>query len=279
MKTKIYLLALLTFHCACNAGNTDIKYNDWAKSNLKGKIKSVRESYYRAEKQPGNTEKSFESRGGFETVFNTQGYKISYTAHESDGRISSKSLYKYDDKNNLIEEEKYYGDELSFRELYTYNDKGNLIEKTTLDPDGKLTLRQLYKNNDRGNIIEERHHNNEDVFYNKIVFEYDERNNLTEENHYDADDLHCRKTKYKYDDTGNRIEEDFHSLLDDTFDYNTQFQYDTKGNVIERLDPLDKSGRLLYEYEFDKTGNWIRSTTLKNGAKLSMIEREIKYFD
>lgn len=279
MKTNIYLLTLLTFICSCNAVNIENKDNDRVKSNVKGAIRSVRESYFRADKQPGNTEESFESRGGFETVFNAQGYKMSYTAHESDGKISSKILYKYDDKNNLIEEETYYGDELSSRELYKYDDKDNLIEKTTLDPEGKLTLRQLYKNNDRGNIIEERHHNNEDVLYNKIVFEYDQKNNVTEENHYDADDLHCRKFKYKYDDAGNRIEEDMHSLLDDTFDYKNQFKYDAKGNVIERLDLSDKSSLLIYEYEFDKTGNWIRSTSFKNGAKLSMIEREIKYFD
>ncbi len=276
MNKIYYLLTFLIFHCACNAEN---KSNDLTKSNLNGKIKSVKESHYRAEKQPGNTEESFESRGGFETVFNMQGYKISYTSHEPDGRISSKNFYKYDDKNNLIEEEIYYRDELSNRISYKYDDKGNLIEKTTLDADGKLTLRQSYKNNDRGNKIEERHHNNEDVFYNKIVFEYDERNNLIEENHYDADDLHCIRNNYKYDDTGNMFEEDHHSLLNDMFDYKNQFKYDTKGNVIERLDPEDESGILFYEYEFDKTGNWIKSTTLKNGAKLSMIEREINYFD
>jgi hypothetical protein len=75
------------------------------------------------------------------------------------------------------------------------------------------------------------------------------------------------------------VEEDFHSLLDNMFDFKTQFQYDNKGNVIERFDPEDKSSSLIYEYEFDETGNWIRSTSLRNGAKLSMIEREIKYFD
>lgn len=274
---KIYhLLTFLIFNCACSAENKD---SDWAKSNLNGKIKSVKESHYRAEKQPGNTEENFESRGGFETVFNMQGYKMSYTSHESDGRISSKSLYKYDDKNNLIEEELYYGDELSFRELYTYDDKSNLIEKTTLDSDGKLSLRQLYKNNDSGNKIEERHHNNEDVFYNKLVFEYDERNNLIEENRYDADDIHCIKINYKYDDTGNMIEEDFHALLNNMFDYKNQFKYDKKGNVIEWLDAENKSSILIYEYEFDEIGNWIRSTSLKNGSKQGMIEREIKYFD
>lgn len=276
MNKIYYLLAFLIFHCSCDVENKD---NDWAKSNLNGKIMSVKESYYRAGKQPGNTEESFESRSGFETVFNKQGFKTLYTTHESDGRISSKNLYKYDDKNNLIVEEIYYGNELSFKYLYMYDDKGKLIEKTTLDSDDEPTMRQLYKHNDSGNIIEERHHNNEDVFYKKIVFEYDERNNLTQENHYDADDLHCLKTNFKYDDSGNLIEEDFHSLLDSTFDYKNQFLYDNKGNVIERFDPENKSNSLIYEYEFDKTGNWIRSTNLKNGAKLSMIEREIKYFD
>lgn len=279
MKTEIFLLALLTFICSCNAATVENKDNSQANSNLKGEIKSIKESYYRAEKQPGNTEESFEYRGAFETVFNIEGYKISYTTHEPDGRISSKELYKYDNRNNQVEEEIYYGDELSFRKLYTYDDMGNLIEKTTLDDNGELSLKQLYKYNDKGNIIEERHHNNEDVFFNKIVFEYDEKNNLTEESHYSEDDMHRLKTKYKYDDTGNMLEEDFHSLLDDTFDYKIQFKYDSKGNLIERLDPLDKSNLLIYEYEFDETGNWTRSTSLKNGAKQSMIEREINYFD
>ena len=279
MNRIYYLLALVTLLFACKSETKETKEITLNKNNLFGEVKSVRDLRARAEKDAENGTVIFVSGGGFETVFNRQGNKVLYLSYESDGSISSKRIYKYDDEERLIEKETYYRDKLSFRDFYSYDDKGNMIEKTTLDADGALSLRQRYVHNDKGNVIEERHHNDDDVFYNRIVFEYDEKDNVIEENNFDANDLHCLSTTYQYDDNGNMIEKDFHSLLNSMFDFKNQFKYDEKGNVIEEVYLDGGPSKRIIEYEFDEKGNWIKSIAYKYGEQQSRIEREIEYFE
>ena len=279
MNKFYYFLLLITLLFACKSETKETKEIKLNNINLSGEIKSIRELHVRSEKETESTADIFASQGGFETVFNRQRNMVLYLIYEANGSISSKNIYKYDDENNLIEEEIYYGDELSFRDLYTYNDKGKRIEKTTFDSDGNLSLRQRYVYNDKENVIEERYHNNEDVFYNKIVFEYDDKNNVVEENHYDADDLHCIKINYKYDDNGNMIEEDHHALLNNMFDFKNQFKYDEKCNVIEEIYLNHSATKRIIEYEFDEKGNWIKSISYEDGLQQNIIIREIEYFE
>lgn len=279
MNKTYYILALITLLFACKSEAKETKEIDVKNNNQSEEIKSIREVHVRAENETESIADIFASQGGFETVFNRQGNRVLYSTYEANGIISSKNSYKYNDEDNLIEEETYYGDELLFRDLYTYDDKGKRIEKITLDADGNLSLRQRYVYNEMGNVIEERYNNNEDVFYNKIVFGYDDKNNVVEENHYDADDLHCLSTNYKYDNNGNRIEEDFHSLLNSMFDYKNEFKYDDKGNVIEEIYLNDSNSKRTIEYEFDEKGNWIKSIAYVDGEQQNIIIREIEYFD
>ena len=275
MKTKIYLLALLAFHCACNAENND---NNRAKNDLNGKIKSVKESYYRA----ANTKGDFKLRSINESTFNKEGNKTAYIQYTSEGDIISKQLYTYDDKNNLIEDNSYgsYG-ELSTKTTYTYDSKGNRVEEILFE-DGFPPLKELYKYDDSVNMIEKKQYNPEGICWNKIVYSYDETGKMVEENRLGPDDAHIEKKLYKYDDNGNVIEVQSLSSLNSSHNYKTLSMYDNKNNLIEYSYLQDGSSapfKTTYSYEFDEPGNWIMSTEFKDGIPQNKTEREIEYFD
>lgn len=275
MKTKIYLLALLAFHCACNAENND---NNRAKNDLNGKIKSVKESYYRA----GNTEGDFKLRSINETTFNKEGNKTSYIQYTSDGDTISKQLYTYDDKNNLIEDNLYnsYGG-LSSNTTYKYDSKGNRVEEILFE-EGYSPSKESYKYDDRNNIIEKKQYNPEGICWNKIRYKYDETGKMVEENHLAPDDAHIEKKLYKYDDNGNVIEVQSLSSLNRSHNYKTLSMYDDKNNLIEYSYIQDGNSapfKTTYSYEFDEPGNWIKSTEFKDDIPQNKTEREIEYFD
>ena len=275
MKTKIYLLALLAFPCCCNAENKD---NDRTKNDLNGKIKSVKESYYRA----GKAEKDFKLRSINESTFNKEGNKTAYIQYTSDGDTISKQLYTYDDKNNLIEDNSYgsYG-ELSTKTSYTYDSKGNQVEEILFE-DGYSPSKELYKYDDSGNMIEKKQYNPEGICWNKIRYKYDETGNMVEENRLAPDDEHIEKKLYKYDDNGNVIEVKSFSSLNSSYNYKTLSTYDDKNNLIEYgyiQDGNSAPFKTTYSYEFDEMGNWIMSTEFKDDIPQNKTEREIEYFD
>jgi len=132
---------------------------------------------------------------------------------------------------------------------YKYDDKKNMIETAISRSDGK-SYNFTYKYNFRGNKIEE-------VSTNKGTQGY--------------------KNSWKYDDKGNKIEEcryysDGHLIEKKAYTY----KYDNKGNKIEE-GTYDSNGGVMNKYDYDKTGNWIKKTTINNGTVNTVVDRKIVY--
>ena len=87
------------------------KKNDLTKENLKGKVKSIKETTYEAVEKFGQIEKSdvLYDRSYF-TIYNEKGNIIEKNHYEFDGRLGYKVTYKYDKKGNKIEENYYDSD-------------------------------------------------------------------------------------------------------------------------------------------------------------------------
>ena len=176
------------------------KKNDLTEENLKGKVKSIKETLYEAVDKFGQIEKGNWFNNYF-TIYDKKGNIIEENDYDSDGSLNSKTTYKYDEKGNKIEENDYDSDgRLDSKTTYKYDEKGNIIEENHYDSDGRLDSKTTYKYDEKGNTIEKNYYSYSDGrLDSKITYKYNEKGNTIEENdYYYSDGRLDSKTTYKY---------------------------------------------------------------------------------
>ena len=167
---KKIILVILSVLCLVSYGQLEKKSekkNDLTEENLKGKVKSIKETTYKAVDKFGQIEKGdvlvdssavYTDDGRFK-IYNEKGNKIEENYYNSNSSLIYKNTYKYDEKGNKIEEN-------------YYNSNGRLYSKTT------------YKYDEKGNIIEENHYDSNGRLDSKYTYEYDKNNNWTQRIEY-----------------------------------------------------------------------------------------------
>ena len=135
-------IILATLSASCNQSE---KKNDLTEKNLKGKVKSIKETPYEAVDKFGQIEKGnvlYDDYTSF-TIYDEKGNIIEENYYDSDGNLSSKDTYEYDEKGNNIEKNNYDSDgSLNSKTTYKYDEKGNMIEYNT---DGRFGEKYTYK--------------------------------------------------------------------------------------------------------------------------------------
>ena len=190
---KKIILAILSVLCLVSCNQSE-KKNDLTEENLKGKVKSITENTYEAVDKFGQIEKGdilvdssavYTDDGRFK-IYNEKGNKIEENYYNSNGRLYSKTTYKYDEKGNMIEDNFYDSDDgsLIYKNTYKYDEKGNKIEEYHYDEDGKFNYKYTYKYDEKGNIIEENHYDSNGRLDSKYTYEYDKNNNWTQRIEY-----------------------------------------------------------------------------------------------
>ena len=174
--------------------NQSEKKNDLTEENLKGKVKSITENTYEAVDKFGQIEKGnilvdssavYTDDGHFK-IYNEKGNKIEENYYNSNGRLYSKTTYKYDEKGNNIEDNFYDSDDgsLIYKNTYKYDEKGNKIEEYHYDEDGKFNYKYTYKYDEKGNNIEKNNYDSNSRLDSKYTYEYDKNNNWTQRIEY-----------------------------------------------------------------------------------------------
>ena len=235
------------------------KKNDLTEENLKGKVKSIKETTYKAVDKFGQIKKGNVFYDGFSSpftiIYNEKGNQIKICRYDKYGKIDNKNTYKYDEKGNIIEHNTYDDGRLVFKDIYKYDEKGNKIEKNHYYYDGRLDYKTTYKYDEKGNNIEENIYDYDyDGYGSKYTYKYDEKGNNIEKNYYGSNGRLDYKNTYKYDEKGNNIEE------------NTYY-YDDR--------PIENYS---YEYEYDKNNNWTQKIQYRNTIPNSITERIIEYY-
>ncbi len=190
---KKIILVILSVLCLVSCNQSE-KKNDLTEENLKGKVKSITENTYEAVDKFGQIEKGdvlvdssavYTDDGRFK-IYNEKGNKIEENYYNSNGRLYSKTTYKYDEKGNMIEDNFYDSNDgsLIYKNTYKYDEKGNKIEKYHYDEDGKFNYKYTYKYDEKGNIIEENHYDSNGRLDSKYTYEYDKNNNWTQRIEY-----------------------------------------------------------------------------------------------
>jgi hypothetical protein len=109
MKSRfvIRLLAVMVVFYSFN--NSMAQKNDWEKEGLKGRVKMVKTTNYDAIDTLGEIRKGKKWYYRNE-LFNVKGNLIEGYHYDSDGTLSFKVIYNYNDKENIIEEHNYSPD-------------------------------------------------------------------------------------------------------------------------------------------------------------------------
>ncbi len=254
--------------------------NDLIKNELKGKVKSVRTLNYFPTKKQGDTTKTEDILGEitFE-LYSENGFLLERYVGSNDTPYN-KELYKYDNKDNLLEKQVFdYEDSIyyiRYKTTYKYNEKRQLIEMGGFDYNGNYSIDETYKYDGYGNKVEVNEFKSDGSLESKSIFKYDEKGKRLEKNEYHSDGKLCYKLSYFYDYKNNLIEENVYYSSDKrdekgnvipqkiyvggifTRDEKKTFKYDKNGNKIESTF-YDRNGNIAYKYYYiyDKNGNEI----------------------
>lgn len=282
--------------------NGDNIKNDLLELKLAGKVKSLLETTFveelryiisensKLELTPIRCKNNFLQKGDMDILFNDQGNKIEENIYYSKGSLYSKRILKYDNNQNIIEENIYnYLPNGNLDGQYTskfynkYDDKGNIVEQCGCNSDNNLNKNTSYMYDDKRNLIEKNWYETDDGLGRKDTWKYDGKGNVIENIWYKSNGSIVKKWIYKYDDKKNIIEEIIYNSNSNS-DYTLYYKYDDKGNEIEvNTYSLDEDLRTKhtcqsYNYNYDETGNWTKRTEFENAITIEITAREIEYY-
>jgi hypothetical protein len=232
--------------------------------NLKGKVMSVTYLNYKTNRKTGEI------------------YKDSLTM---------KSIAKFDEKGNKIEEYSYKnGTDLIFQHTSKYDDRNNVIEETLTEPgflhpsasdsgktkEGSVLVKVTYENtyDAEGHITKLKVSQDGKPWYYD-TYKYDEKGNRIEQKHYQPGDTLNKTENYKYDEKGNRIEQEWFNGQNEmagkyvnAYNENSQLTETTFFNQQNKLDwkeskEYDEYGNKTKDINYGKDGKKTYETTIK----------------
>ena len=171
-----------------------------------------------------------------------------YSLKESDPLFIYRELYKYNDKQQLLESHYYSNDTLTETTIYSYNNKGKLIKKLDYLK-GKLDSEYKLEYDESDNLIKEDYTRIPTNEKNIIMYQYDDQNRLILAKEIINEDENIRiKNIYK------------DNLLIES--------YDNKYGDEEHI---------LYHYKNNKLVEKEKSTSFSNGCYYNITKEKIQY--
>ncbi len=286
--------------------------NDRGEMNLQGNVKSLSTTTYEIVNIFGKISKGEPfSESSPETIyFNKSGYETMLIKYYSNGTISSKQSFTYNNQNKIVEENYYNDNSLESKILHIFDNNGHKFETTSYYGDGSLKYKKVYTNDFKGNLIEENHYNSDGELSARTVYKYDYNGNQIERsktvNVKSGNNVVKTQNLYKYDLNGNMIEsamykqdgslfikqnmeyEDgrqtgFSTAFGDKSGYSeVNYKYDQWENIVSTIkreyDPISTS-EYTAEFKYDSKNNWIWKLEYINYIPKYIVERSIEYFD
>lgn len=271
--------------------------NNLLKLNLKGKVKSIKETNHY----------TTGSKSCMLYIFDIKGNKIEANGCDLDSKVTEKNIYKYDSKGNQIESVLYYPDgSILFKFVYKYDSKGNQIEETILERDGSINQKYTFKYDSKGNKLGGFNYDKDGKLLCEYTYKYDsdgyiicekwigseyscskrksnvynKKGNCTKRYFYDEDDSLFSVSTFKYDSKGNIVEHNIYTQ-DDILELISYTKYDKNGNIIEGTIYYPDgilSSITTFKYKYDKMGNWVQKKEFAKDKLRVKYKREFEYY-
>ncbi len=218
------------------------------------------------------------------THYNEQGYKTEFTKYNTDGTISIKKTYRYEEPHRLVEERAFDSEgTLTEQTFHSYDSLGRRIVTSRYDANGVLQQKTIFRYDQGDRLVRSLATEPDGGFISEQVFTYDENDRLTEtitriDGSSLGETLHCTYdsrgrlvryarhdsnddllvvTTYSYDDNNNGV-----TVHEGTTGKTTVSNYDQNGDIVKKsVVGADKP--ILYEYGYDWEGNWTQKKTLE----------------
>ena len=222
----------------------------WDSSNLKKKVKSIKETMYYLPTEDMGDVKQGEIISNFEnrkTTYNSYGEGEEVIYYDANNNVTEVIRLP---KNDILRERinTYRNPNKGFEDKY--DDKGNIIETTYSDDNGNVVTKSYYKYNDNGNRIEHIYNSiNAEPLYRRFVFEYDKKGNKVRDIVFNEKGEKIDQARYKY----NRYNDMVKKKSDDTI--------------------------LKYRYKYDDNKNWVEKITISENKPFMISERIIEYYN
>ena len=193
---------------------------------------------------------------------------LEYIKLQKENSFDTKSVYKYDDKNNQIEFNRFNADgKLQFKNINKFDSKGNEVERSTYGLSGNISGRYTSSFDNEGNKIEYLSYNSNGNLKNKTTYEYDGNSKTIKS--FNSDGTPEKKEVFKYDDKGNEIEYAVYEQRDHfEATYYSEYLFDEVGmNRIEAcFDPNNpNSGKVMAKCGMKYEGTIRRSERNNQG--------------
>lgn len=263
MKNYNYLLIpIICFliNISCVTDNKT-KLSDIEKLDLKGNIKSIKSIQYLANEKFGEIVKekvTWDKYANYNILFNKAGNQIEYSEYSYDN-LEAKTIFKYDEKGNITEQNEYSSNgNLQEKLKLKTDDEGNPIMCDIYKSDGKLKnkiiwvrikkkIKEYQKSDSIGKLV------------SKFINTYD-KDNLIESIEYGLEGRLEKKYFFKYDSNGNQIEIQVLNSDENLIKLETSV-FDKNNNLVEN-NIYDSNGTLKnkHSYKYDIQNNLIEHT-------------------
>lgn len=285
---KMRIILLLIFMIVTSLkffAQKDSVGNDLNYMNLNGKVKSVKEVSYKADIQSetltnGKKERDADISYGEDSYieFNKQGNKIQHVYYNSNEKENLKRVYKYDSIENLIEVRWYEEGALTSKSIYRYNDKRENVEVSKYNYLDTLEHKWIIRYDINGAKLEELRYNSNAKIILRRVYKYDNNGNKIGGYQYDLDSN--LTAKWTYNQMGNQSEYYWYNS-DGSSNGIEKSEFDVNGNIEKQI-WYDSNGSIkresTYLYEYDTHKNWIRQVSYFDGKAQYILERTISYY-
>lgn len=209
--------------------------------------------------------------------YDESGVLLSAKQFDNQDTLLQKTDFTYDDYQNIIRQDHYFGDESTkYSELfiyengalvrediyngnefihtekkYTYDEKSNLIQSIEYDEDGNEKVIITHEYNENNFVIKRVKDEIIEKDKRVYVYEYDENGNKAKDLIYDFSDILISKTYYNYNENKQLLEKEEEDLDRYLKTVNTFTE-----DQLVKSEILDKEGNLVTwtEFEYDENG-------------------------
>lgn len=232
------------------------------------------------------------------TDFNRKGETLSQSSYSSEGLLSEKMAWEYDDqgritrqiyftepgepseiityerneKGQVVQDIKKYIDESLDTTQYLYDGNDRLIEKITKDDEGVVDMHEKFTWNEKV-LLKHEITDTEENIISLDEFVYDKKGNIIEHQQINEETGDNQKIVSVWDEAGHKISEEIYNEDDELLE-TTSFEHDETGRVVSAS--YQSPGKIsTTRYVYDASGNLLdQEETDENGNQLLWVQHE-----